>query len=56
MQRHRPPKLLPPPLTVAEVLTWVDGHRERAGSWPDNALANAFTAGAATGGGIATQA
>src|SRR5947209_12526863 len=32
--RRRPPKSGPPPLTVAEVLTWADAHKDRTGSWP----------------------
>jgi hypothetical protein len=35
MPRRRPPKPLPPPLTVAEILTWCDAHHARAGSWPN---------------------
>jgi hypothetical protein len=36
--RRRPPTLPPAPLTVAEVLTWADAHRDRVGRWP-----NAYT-------------
>jgi hypothetical protein len=33
--RRRPPTLPPPPLTVAEVITWADAHRDRTGRWPN---------------------
>jgi hypothetical protein len=35
------PSRRPPPLTVAEVLTWADAHRASTGDWP-NARAAAF--------------